>query len=79
MCLEKSKIMAQDTLNIYSITLVNGRLLFYLCVARFCVCVRACIPMYARIEYYMCLMSACVCRHMSSCTHFITRGRLQVS
>lgn len=41
-CLEKSTIMAQDTLIIYFITLVNGRLLFYLCVARLCVCVCMC-------------------------------------
>lgn len=39
MCLEKSKIMAQDNSIIYSITLVNGRLLFYWPVARLCGCV----------------------------------------
>lgn len=75
-CLEKSTIMAQDTLIIYFITLVNGRLLFYLCVARLCVCVFTCVS--AHIECYMCLMNACGGAHELMHTHY-NRERCQVS
>lgn len=66
-CLEKSTIMAQDTLIIYFITLVNGRLLFYLCVARLCVCVCMCECTY----WVLYVLNEYLGGHMSSCTHTI--------